>query len=140
MKSGILELGMVDHYMIYAMRKINAWRLKRKHSKTIESRALRNYCKEDFQKDLQLIDWASILAPLSDNPSEMASAFQEAFEHLLTLHAPLKKMKVKSEYAPWITLDIKRSMEERNNMKKLALKDPNLWPKYKILRSKVQIW
>ena len=32
-KSGVLEIGMVDHYMIYAVRKINAWRLKRKKSK-----------------------------------------------------------------------------------------------------------
>ena len=127
MKSGVLQLGMVDHYMIYAVRKINAWRLRRKNPKTIESRALRNYCKENFQKDLQLINWASILEPMSDNPSEMASTFQEILEHLLNFHAPLKKRKVKSEYAPWISSDIKRSMEERNKMKKkLALKDPNL--------------
>ena len=106
-KSGVLELGMVDHYMIYAVRKINAWRLKRKSPKTIESRALRNYCKENFQKDLQLNNWASILEPMSDSANEMASAFQEIFEHLLNLHAPLKKRKVKNEYAPWITSDIK---------------------------------
>ena len=74
---------------------------------------------------------------MSDNANEMASTFQEIFEHLLNLHAPLKKRKVKNEYAPWITSDIKRSMEERNKMKKLALKDPNLWPRYKILRNKV---
>ena len=91
MKSGVLELGMVDHYMIYAVRKINAWRLRRKNPKTIESRALRNYCKGNFQKDLQLINWASILEPTSDNPSEMASTIQEIFEHLLNFHAPLKK-------------------------------------------------
>ena len=28
-------------------------------------------------------------------------------------------------------------MEERDRMKKLASKDPNLWPKYEILRNKV---
>ena len=74
---------------------------------------------------------------MSDDPSEMVSTFQEIFEHLLNFHAPLKKRKVKYEYAPLITSDINRSMEERNKMKKLALKDPNLWPRYKILRNKV---
>ena len=137
LKSGVVELGIVDHYMIYAVRKINAWRLKGKNPKTIESGALRNYCKENFQKDLQLINWASILEPVSDNPSETASIFQEIFEHLLNFHAPLKKRKVKSEYAPWITSDIKRSLEEHNRLKKLALKDSDLWPRYKILRNKV---
>ena len=73
----------------------------------------------------------------SDNPSEMARIFHQIFEHLLNFHAPLKKRKVRNEYSPWITSDIKRSMEERDRMKKLASKDPNLWPKYKILRNKV---
>ena len=128
---------MVDHYMIYAVRKLNAWRLKRSSPKIIEFRALRNYCKEDFLKDLQLIDWASALESKSDNPSGMACTFLEIFEHLLNFHASLKKGKVRNEYAPWITSDIKKSMEERDRMKKLASKDPNLWPKYKILRNKV---
>ena len=60
-KSGVVQLGMVDHYLIYAVRKVNAWRLKSNNPKTIEFRALRNYYKEDFLKDLQLIDWASAL-------------------------------------------------------------------------------
>ena len=136
-KSGVLQLGMVDHYMIYAVRKVNAWRLKRNSPKTIEYRALRSQCKEDFLKDLQLIDWASTLESKSDNPSEMARTFHDIFEHPLNFHAPLKKRKVRNEYAPWITSDIKRGMEERDRMKKLASKDPNLWPKYKILRNKV---
>ena len=67
----------------------------------------------------------------------MACTFHENFEHLLNFHAPLKKRKVRSDYAPWITSDIKKSMEERDRMKKLASKDPKLWPKYKILRNKV---
>ena len=33
LKSGLLELGMVDHYMIYAVRKVNASRLKRNSPK-----------------------------------------------------------------------------------------------------------
>ena len=52
---------MVDHYMIYAVRKVNALRLKRNSPKTIEFRALRNYCKEDFIRDLQRNHWVSIL-------------------------------------------------------------------------------
>ena len=90
-KSIVLQLGMVNDYLIYAVRKINAWRLRRKNPKTIDSPALRNYCKENFQKNLQQINWASILEPTSDNPSEMASTIQEIFEHLLNFHAPLKK-------------------------------------------------
>ena len=64
---------------------------QRNSPKTTELRALRNYCKEDFLKDLQLINWASTLESKGYNPSEMASTFHEIFEHLLNSHAPLEK-------------------------------------------------
>ena len=77
-KSGVVQLGMLGHYMIYAVRKLNAWRLKRDSPKIIEFRALRNYCKEDFLKDLQLIDWASTLESKSDIPSERPVHFMKS--------------------------------------------------------------
>ena len=89
LKSGVLEQGMVDHYMIYAERKVNASRLKRSSPKTIKFRSLRNYCKEDFIKDLQRVNGASTLEPMSDIPNEMASVFIDIFEKLLQVHAPL---------------------------------------------------
>ena len=77
--------------MIYAVRKVNASRLKRSSPKAIEFLSLRNYCKEDFLKDLQRINWVSTLEPMSDSPNEMASVFIDIFEKLLKVHAPLKK-------------------------------------------------
>ena len=123
--------------MIYAVRKVNASRLKRSSPRTIEFRSLRNYCKEDFIKDLQRINWVSTLEPMRDSPNEMASVFIDIFEKLSKVHAPLKKRKVRSEYTPWLTSDIKKSMEERDKMKKLASKDPKLWPLYNTPRNRV---
>ena len=128
---------MVGNYMIYAARKVNASRLKRNSPKTIEFRALRNYCKDYFTKDLQRINWVSTLEPICDNPNEMAFVFIDLFKKVLKVHAPLKKRKVRSEYGPWLTSDITKSMEERDKIKKLALKDPKLWRMYRTLRNKV---
>ena len=36
-KSSVVQLGMVDHYMIYAVRKVNAWRLKEIVQKRLSS-------------------------------------------------------------------------------------------------------
>ena len=115
LKSGALELGMVDHYMIYAVLKVNASRLKRNSPKTIEFRALRNYCKDNFIKDLQRINWVSTLEPMCDSPNEMAVVVIDIFKKILKAHALLKKRKVRSEYTPWLTSDIIKSMEERDN-------------------------
>ena len=123
-KSGVVQLGMVDHYMIHVVHKENAWRLKRNSPKTIEYRALRNYCKEDFLQDLQLMDWASTSESKSDNPSEIASTFHEIFEYVLSFHAPLKIRKVRNEYSPWITSDIKKSIEEPDKLKKIGFEGP----------------
>ena len=57
---------------------------------------------------------------MNDSPNEMASAFIDIFKKLLKFHAPLTKMKVRSEYTWWLTSDIKKSMEERDKMKKPA--------------------
>ena len=96
LESGVLETAMVDHYMVYAIRKVNAWRLNTKHeNKIVESRNMKNYDKTAFQQDLNAIDWESLLEPFSQNPCKMASVFQELFDAVLSLHAPIRKEKGK---------------------------------------------
>ena len=43
----------------------------------------------DHQYDLQQIDWETILTPFASDPSAMADTFQEIFESLLNVHAPI---------------------------------------------------
>ena len=137
LRADVLRIGMVDHYMVYAIRKINAWRLKKKKPKIIESRSLSRYNKELFRNDLRQIDWSTILDPLSENPNEMASAFQEIFELILDMHAPLKKRRVRGEFAPWLNQSIRNLMRERDLAKRAAEKSPEKWSLYKQLRNKV---
>ena len=100
-RSGILELGMVGHFLIFAVRKVNAWRQKTGHRNVIETRNLRKYNKQKFLADLRQIDWISILDPLSNDPDKMASTFHEIFESLLEIHAPLKKrLRMRNQSAP----------------------------------------
>ena len=102
LKADVLETGMVDHYMVYGVRKVNAWRLKKEHAKPklVESRNMKQYDKALFLNDLQQIDWTTILDPLSNDPSGMANTFQEIFESILNVHAPIKRRRVRSEFAP----------------------------------------
>ena len=67
LESGVLETAMVDHYMIYAIRKVNAWRLvTKRNNKIVESRNTKNHDKTAFQQ---------FLKPFSQDPSKMASVF-----------------------------------------------------------------
>ena len=59
--------------------------------KIVESHTMKQYDKALFQHDLKQIDWEAILAPFASDPSAMTDTFQEIFESLLNVHAPIKK-------------------------------------------------
>ena len=91
LKADILPTGMVDHYMIFGIRKLNARKFRKKKPKIVETRNLKNYDKKSFRNDLSMFDWQTILGPISENPNELASIFQGILELVLEMHAPLKK-------------------------------------------------
>ena len=86
----VIRTGMVDHYLIYGIRKITAWRRKGNKRKVVESRNMNKYDKMLFRNDLEQVDWESILRPFDNDPVSMAATFQETFESILNLHAPVK--------------------------------------------------
>ena len=129
--------GMVDHYMIYAIRKVNAWRIRSKKPKILETRSLRNYDKMKFINDLKEVNWEVALSPFSESPNLMVDKFHEIFDGLLNTHASIRRKKVRNQPAPWITPEIKRLMEERDRAKKNSIKNPKLLNSYKSLRNKV---
>lgn len=108
LKSGSLELGMVDHFLIFAVRKVNARRLNIPHQTVIETRNLRICNKPKFLADLQPIDWNTILNPLSNNPDKMAPTFHK-------IHAHLKKRMVRIQYALGLPLEPKEAWKSGIN-------------------------
>ena len=69
---------MVDHYLIFAVRKMNAKRLLNKQTKIVETRSLRSYDKQLFSDEPSTIDWDKTLASTNGNPDLMASVFNRA--------------------------------------------------------------
>ena len=69
----------------------------------------------------------------------MVRSFNDLFGSILEVHAPLKRRKVSSNNTPWISPSIKNLMKERDQAKKRAEEDHNVWPRYKTLRNNVTI-
>ena len=86
---------------------------------------------------ITLIEWDTILSPLSNDPNSMAATFQEIFESILNIHAPLRKKRIRPDSAPWLTPEIRKLMKVRDQAKKDAINSPDLWQAYKTLRYKV---
>ena len=123
--------------MIFDIRKLNDRKFRKKKPRFIETRNLSKYDKKSFRKDLSTIDWQTILNPVSENPNTMVSTFQEIFELVLDIHAPLKRKRVCGDYAPWLNQSMRDLMRKRHLAKRAAVKSPEKWCVYKQLRNAV---
>ena len=72
---------------------------------------------------------------------EKWNLFKTAFLDLSKKHAPIKTMRVKDRYCPWVDKDIVKLMYARNHAKKCAVKTTSeaLWQKFKYLRNLVTL-
>ena len=78
---------------------------------------MKKYDKTLFRKCLEQVDWETILSPFDNDPVSMAATFQEIFESILNLHAPVTKKRVSSQFAPWLTVSLKNLMRGKGHTK-----------------------
>ena len=57
----------------------------------------------------------------------MANTFQEILSSVLNAHAPIKEQRVKTEFAPWLTPNIRKAMKTRDRLKRIATRIPEMW-------------
>ena len=69
---------------------------------------------------------------------QSSSAFvQQRVSPTATHRVKLKRTKITSHHAPWVTADLKSLMKKRDLAKKKSEKDASYWSEYKKLRNKV---
>ena len=119
--------------MIYAVRKVNEWRIRSKNSRILETRSLRNYDKAKFLNDLKEVNWEQVPFPFHELPNPMVDKFHKIFEGLLNAHAPIRRKKIRNQLALWTTPQLQKFIEERDRAKKNSIKNPKLLKSYKSL-------
>ena len=132
--SGVCHIGISDHSLIYAVRKLC---VPKRNSNIMTSRQFRNFDANAFRYDLNLAPWHIIQN--DENPNHAWEIWKEIFLKISNIHAPLRKRKIRNTFAPWLTPELKRQMFERDKLKKIATKfktDEN-WTNYKRVRNRV---
>jgi hypothetical protein len=81
----------------------------------------KNYNSHEFNEDLKY-NFENFDFDTSD-PNKMWESWKNIFN---MVHAPTRIRKVRSEYAPWLTSNIKKSMYHRDYLKKMAIKHNSL--------------
>ena len=115
--SGVVHLGISDHSLVYTCRKISTQKGK---PKIVETRQFKNFNRQAFERDLNQAFAGSNVYHHND-PNEIWKVWKTIFLAIADKHAPLRHRKVRSNYNPWITAEIKNLSHHRDFLKKKAV-------------------
>ena len=109
--SGVIHLGISDHSLVYIQMNIS---VPRKEPKVIKTRQFKHYNVNNFKSDIltylhDQIFWDTML-----DPDIVWEKWKTIFSSIADFHAPEITKKVRSEYAPWITVNIRQVMHRRD--------------------------
>ncbi|PFX13381.1 RNA-directed DNA polymerase from mobile element jockey [Stylophora pistillata] len=108
-KQAVVPLSLSDHYLVLCVGKINALKYV---SKIIECRDYRNYSPEEFCESFNQINWDPVKH--ASDVNNALDLFNDIFKEKCDRHAPLIKTKVRGVNYPWLTRELKKSMQQRN--------------------------
>ena len=136
LKSGVHEVSLSDHYMVYCIRKFDG--AVEKGHKKIKTRKMKSFNEEAFLADVSEICWEQMLTE-TDDIKLLVNHWSEMFSSIIEKHAPLSEMRVSEKYCPWIDKDLRDLMRTRDKLKKSAVKgkSPILMASYRRIRNKV---
>ena len=128
--SGVKYVGISDHSLVYAYRKLSADSQSRGH-KTVTYRKLKNFCSASFRNDIAKQNWES-LEQIHD-PNVMWNEWKRMFLSCADKHAPLRTKRARGTKSPWINTTVKKLMHERDILKIKAIRtrEHRDWLKFK---------
>ena len=122
---------------IVSLNLVRKYCVTKSRQKTRYVRNFKRFNAINFLNDLSQMPWENVA--LYDNPNVCWRVWRSLFLHVLDWHAPLRLMRLRGNYIPWISPDIKNLMRVRDTYKKKAVKNNSqiYWEKFKEIRNKV---
>ena len=135
-KSGVFQISLSDHFMVYCVRKFESGVLK--DHKTIKTRRMKKFNEQMFLMDVASINWVKALGQ-TDDINVLVSNWSKLFSSVIKKHAPVQKMRVSDKYCPWVNADLRALIKSRDKLKLAACKSKStlLISSYQQLRHKV---
>ena len=134
--SGVHDVSMSDHYMVYCIRKFNG--AVEKGHKTIKTNKMKTFNELAFLSDVAGINWEQMLTE-TDDINVLVNHWTSIFSLIIDKHAQLCEMRVSEKYCPWIDRDLRDLMRTRDQLKRSAIKSKSapLLDSYRHVRNKV---
>ena len=134
--SGVSHVGISDHNLVFAFRKLSSGLLTKEHS-SITYRNFKRFNPDSFRSDIRSLNWDCIKA--LEDPNEMWETWKKMFNDVVDWHAPLRTKRIRGSQSPWITAELKQLMHQRDILKLKAIKSkhPHDWSLFKKARNSV---
>ena len=117
-QSGVIEVGLSDHQMIFCSRKI--LRTKFNKHNTVKIRSLKHYNKELFLVSLQNMNFPNYQN--YDNVNEAYTDLVIKITSVLDKIAPLKEIRIKNSSQEWFDAEIIEQIKKRDKLFQLFKK------------------
>ena len=112
-KTGVVDVpGISDHCLVYLSYALKKPKYK---PKMVTRRDLHDFKEEKFIEEISEVSWEDLYT--ADTPDTKANIFETKFSAVLNKHAPFKTFRVTRPPAPWLTNEIKETMNKRDRYK-----------------------
>lgn len=138
-QSGVVHLGISDHSLIYATRKLNSV-IRGVSQNSVEFRKFRKFNVESFLSDLYMLPWVEL--DCKQNVDEMWECWKILFLRVLDKHAPKRSKRLRKKgNVPWFNKTVKNKLFQRDHFKRVAVKtnNENDWKLYRSSRNAANI-
>ena len=134
-ESGVLELTISDHYLVYVVLDM---KVPKPSPTYITTRSFKNYTADQFSSDIAHVPWGTV--ELMDSVDDRVDAFNTLFLTCLNNHAPIKTLRIKRKPNPAITVEIKERIKARNVLHTRARKSGSHrdWKAFTDLRREIK--
>ncbi|KAI8490702.1 hypothetical protein Bbelb_314950 [Branchiostoma belcheri] len=131
---GTYEGGFSDHAMIYTYHRSKG---PRSQSTVMSRRVYKSFNEEKFRHDLAQVPWKTIDTLPTIN--EQLEVWEDFVSSVATIHAPIKKVKIRGTPAPWLTKDLRHLIGLRDHMYRQAKRSGNSedFTSYKTMKNRV---
>ena len=117
-------------------------------SRTIRKRSYKNFCEEQFLADLSQLNWSDLYS--CQDVDIAVTTLTRKICYVLNVHAPWVQFQQRKSFVPWLTVETKELMRQRDlwkeRAKDLAIMSQNCeaseeqveaWAEYKKYRNKI---
>ena len=123
-----------DHKLLYVVRYAQSIK---KSARYVTKRSYLKFCPKDFLTELKAVSWWDLYQ--ATDVSIALNILTKKLTKILDKMAPIRKIQVRTRFAPWLSSSTKEKMSHRDELQEQArqTKNPEDWNLYKKSRNKV---